>query len=61
MAGPEVSVASTKAFTVQLSVLACLAIAAGRARGAIAAAKEAAMTDALLEVPSRAAEVLEHP
>jgi glucosamine--fructose-6-phosphate aminotransferase (isomerizing) len=61
VAGPEVSVASTKAFTVQLSVLACLAIAAGRARGAIDAAAEAAMTDALLEVPSRAAELLEHP
>jgi glucosamine--fructose-6-phosphate aminotransferase (isomerizing) len=61
VAGPEVSVASTKAFTVQLSVLACLAIAAARARGAIDAAAEAAMTDALLEVPSRAAEVLEHP
>jgi glucosamine--fructose-6-phosphate aminotransferase (isomerizing) len=59
VAGPEVSVASTKAFTAQLSVLACLAIAAGRARGAINAAAEAAMTDALLEVPSRTAEVLE--
>jgi glucosamine--fructose-6-phosphate aminotransferase (isomerizing) len=59
VAGPEVSVASTKAFTVQLSVLACLAIAAGRARGAISAAEEAAMTAALLEVPSRAAEVLD--
>jgi glucosamine--fructose-6-phosphate aminotransferase (isomerizing) len=59
VAGPEVSVASTKAFTVQLSVLACLAIAAARARGAISAGEEAAMTAALLEVPSRAAEVLE--
>ena len=37
VAGPEISVASTKAFTVQLAVLACLAIAAGRARGAISA------------------------
>jgi glucosamine--fructose-6-phosphate aminotransferase (isomerizing) len=59
VAGPEVSVASTKAFTAQLSVLACLAIAAGRARGTIDASQEAAMTHALLEVPSRAAEVLE--
>ena len=49
----------TKAFTAQLSVLACLALAAARARGAIDAAQEAAMTDALLEVPSRAAEVLD--
>ena len=59
VAGPEMSVASTKAFTVQLAVLACLAIAAGRARGAITAAQEAAMTASLLEVPSRAAEVLD--
>jgi glucosamine--fructose-6-phosphate aminotransferase (isomerizing) len=59
VAGPEIGVASTKAFTAQLSVLACLALAAARARGAITAAQEAAMTDALLEVPSRAAEILE--
>ena len=59
VAGPEIGVASTKAFTAQLSVLACLALAAGRARGAISAAEEARMTDALLEVPSRAADVLE--
>jgi glucosamine--fructose-6-phosphate aminotransferase (isomerizing) len=58
VAGPEIGVASTKAFTAQLSVLACLALAAGRATGAIDAAQEAAMTAALLEVPSRAAEVL---
>ena len=60
VAGPEIGVASTKAFTAQLSVLACLALAAGRARGTITAAQEAAMTQALLEVPSRAAEVLEN-
>ena len=60
IAGPEVGVASTKAFTAQLSVLACLALAAGRARGAITAEQEAAMTAALLEVPGRAAEALEN-
>jgi glucosamine--fructose-6-phosphate aminotransferase (isomerizing) len=60
VAGPEIGVASTKAFTAQLSVLACLALAMGRARGAISAAEEARMTAALLEVPGRAAEVLEH-
>jgi glucosamine--fructose-6-phosphate aminotransferase (isomerizing) len=60
VAGPEVGVASTKAFTAQLAVLACLALGLGRARGAITAAQEAAMTGALLEVPGRAAEVLEH-
>ena len=37
VAGPEIGVASTKAFTAQLSVLACLALAAGRATGAISA------------------------
>jgi glutamine---fructose-6-phosphate transaminase (isomerizing) len=58
VAGPEIGVASTKAFTAQLAALACLALGAARARGAIGAAQEAAMTDALLEVPSRAAEVL---
>ncbi len=60
MAGPEIAVASTKAFTAQLTVLACLALAIGRARGAIDAAREAAMTDALLQVPAAAASILEH-
>jgi glucosamine--fructose-6-phosphate aminotransferase (isomerizing) len=58
VAGPEIGVASTKAFTAQLTVLACLAIAAARARGAIDAAREAALIAALMEVPGRAAEVL---
>src|SRR3954447_11054540 len=60
VAGPEIGVASTKAFTAELSVLACLALAAARARGAISAEQEAQMTAALLEVPGRAAEVLEN-
>jgi glutamine---fructose-6-phosphate transaminase (isomerizing) len=60
VAGPEIGVASTKAFTAQLSVLACLALAAGRETGAISADEEARMTAALLEVPSRAAEVLDN-
>ncbi len=42
-AGPEVGVASTKAFTTQMTVLACLAIAAARARGAIDHQREAAL------------------
>jgi glucosamine--fructose-6-phosphate aminotransferase (isomerizing) len=50
-AGPELGVASTKAFTCQLAVLASLAIAAGRARGSVRAAEEARLTQALLEVP----------
>ena len=60
LAGPEIGVASTKAFTTQLIVLACLAIAAGRQRGTIDAAREAALSTALTEVPARAAEVLNH-
>ncbi len=60
IAGPEIGVASTKAFTAQLAVLACLVIATGRARGTISQAEEARLTAALLEVPGRAAEILEH-
>jgi glucosamine--fructose-6-phosphate aminotransferase (isomerizing) len=59
VAGPEIGVASTKAFTAQLAAMACLALGAARARNAISAKEEAAMTGALLEVPSRAAEVLD--
>ncbi|WP_419729133.1 glutamine--fructose-6-phosphate transaminase (isomerizing) [Lichenicola sp.] len=57
IAGPEICVASTKAFTAQLSVLACLAIATGRARGTIDEAREAELVQALLDLPSRAAEL----
>ena len=60
VAGPEIGVASTKAFTAQLTVMACLAVGAGRARGAITEARGAALVAALLELPSRAAEVLAH-
>jgi glucosamine--fructose-6-phosphate aminotransferase (isomerizing) len=59
-AGPEIGVASTKAFTTQLVVLACFSIALARARGKIDAAREAALSTALTEVPSRAADVLNH-
>ncbi len=58
LAGPEIGVASTKAFTAQLSVLACFALAAGRARGSLSAGRAAALAAALLDVPSRAAEAL---
>jgi glucosamine--fructose-6-phosphate aminotransferase (isomerizing) len=60
LAGPEIGVASTKAFTTQLAVLACLSIATARARGAVDGEREAALTLALTEVPARAAEVLNH-
>ncbi|HWV50936.1 glutamine--fructose-6-phosphate transaminase (isomerizing) [Pseudorhodoplanes sp.] len=51
LAGPEIGVASTKAFTCQLAVLACLAIAAGRARGVLSEAEERKLVHALIEVP----------
>ena len=51
LAGPEIGVASTKAFTCQLSVLACLAIAAGRDRGVLSAADEQKLVHALVETP----------
>jgi len=58
LAGPEIGVASTKAFTTQLATLACLAIGAARARGRLPEVREAAITQALDEIPARAAEVL---
>jgi glucosamine--fructose-6-phosphate aminotransferase (isomerizing) len=51
LAGPEIGVASTKAFTCQLSVLACMVIAAARARGHIDKAGEAELVHALIELP----------
>jgi len=60
LAGPEIGVASTKAFTTQLTVLACLALATARARGATDAGREAELSAALTEVPARAAEILNH-
>ena len=58
LAGPEIGVASTKAFTTQLMALACFAICLARAKGAIDSKREAQLSTALAEVPSRAAEVL---
>ena len=58
LAGPEIGVASTKAFTCQLAVLACLAIAAGRARGVLSEAAESDMVRALIETPRLMTEVL---
>lgn len=51
LAGPEIGVASTKAFSCQLTVLLCLAIAAGRARGTLSAQRERELVDALITVP----------
>ena len=59
-AGPEIGVASTKAFTTQLTVLAALAMAFAKARGTLERKREAELAAALAEVPGRAAEVLNH-
>ena len=51
LAGPEIGVASTKAFTCQLMVLANLAIAAGRARGELSDEDETKLVHGLVEIP----------
>jgi glutamine---fructose-6-phosphate transaminase (isomerizing) len=58
LAGPEIGVASTKAFTCQLAVLACMAIAAAKARGTIDAETEAELVHALVELPRQINAVL---
>jgi glucosamine--fructose-6-phosphate aminotransferase (isomerizing) len=58
LAGPEIGVASTKAFTCQLSVLACVAIAAAKARGHLDKASEAELVHALIELPRQINAVL---
>lgn len=57
-AGPEIGVASTKAFTAQVAALLALAVAAGVARGRIDAATEAELVKALFESPRLIAEAL---
>lgn len=57
-AGPEIGVASTKAFTCQLVTLACLAIGAGRARNVLSEAEEKELVAALLKTPRQMAEAL---
>ena len=52
LAGPEIGVASTKAFTCQLVALAALAIGVGRARGALDEAAEAALLAELVAAPA---------
>jgi len=51
LAGPEIGVASTKAFTCQLMVLAALAVAAGKARGELSETDETRLVHGLIEVP----------
>ena len=58
LAGPEIGVASTKAFTCQLAALATLAIAAGRARGVLSESEEEKLVHALIEVPHHFSQAL---
>ena len=58
LAGPEIGVASSKAFTCQLAVLVSLAIAAGVARGHISPERERELVHQLAETPRIAAEAL---
>jgi glucosamine--fructose-6-phosphate aminotransferase (isomerizing) len=58
LAGPEIGVASTKAFTCQLAAMAALAISLGRARGTIDEAIEAALLGELVATPGLLAEAL---
>lgn len=60
LAGPEIGVASTKAFTTQITTLACLALATAREKGTIDAAKETEYAEALRHVPAVAADILDH-
>ncbi|MGM4892131.1 glutamine--fructose-6-phosphate transaminase (isomerizing) [Tardiphaga sp. 839_C3_N1_4] len=60
LAGPEIGVASTKAFTCQLMALATLAIAAGKARGELSDADEAKLVHGLVKVPRLMTDALTH-
>ncbi|EJB07170.1 glucosamine--fructose-6-phosphate aminotransferase, isomerizing [Rhizobium leguminosarum bv. trifolii WSM597] len=60
LAGPEIGVASTKAFTCQLTVLAALALAAGKARGTLTADLERQLVKRLIDMPSIVREVLQN-
>ncbi|MCU4180050.1 glutamine--fructose-6-phosphate transaminase (isomerizing) [Bosea sp. BH3] len=59
LAGPEIGVASTKAFTCQLTALACLALAAARGRGTLSAEQEAQHVQSLIALPGLIAKALE--
>ncbi len=60
LAGPEIGVASTKAFTTQLTTLACMALAVARAKGTIDESRESEISEALRHIPTIAADILQH-
>lgn len=57
-AGPEIGVASTKAFTCQLTTLAALALATAQARGELTANETQRLARVLMETPRHVAEAL---
>lgn len=59
LAGPEIGVASTKAFTTQLTTLACLVLGTAAKKGAIDAKTVGAMSDSLRQLPSLVNSVLQ--
>jgi len=59
-AGPEIGVASTKAFTCQLSVLAAVVLTAAKQRGLLTDEREQELCKALLEVPRHMADIIHH-
>lgn len=58
-AGPEIGVASTKAFTTQLVALACLTLAIADAKGTITPQQRKAHIQSLLSVPEKMSDVLQ--
>jgi glucosamine--fructose-6-phosphate aminotransferase (isomerizing) len=60
LAGPEIGVASTKAFTTQLAVLAALTVALALARGTVDSNRASVLGRQLAEIPSLASDVLNH-
>src|SRR6185369_9862281 len=59
LAGPEIGVASTKAFTAQLTVLACLALDCARARGTLDTARIKQLVNGLREIPAHINHILQ--
>ncbi|MGI5957891.1 MAG: glutamine--fructose-6-phosphate transaminase (isomerizing) [Massiliimalia sp.] len=59
-AGPEIAVASTKAYTVQLSVMYLLALQLGYSQGKISTEETQSLCQTLLKVPEKMSEILEH-
>jgi glucosamine--fructose-6-phosphate aminotransferase (isomerizing) len=58
LAGPEIGVASTKAFTCQLAAMACLAMSLARSRGVLTEARESELVGELIATPGLLAEAL---